>query len=421
LDIAAGATHLLLDDGKGKSREVAIDSSPSPVLTVTLSGAGEKLPVTVTANVPDGNVLINGSIRSHLANGARLMQLPPGTWTIKITHDGYQDSDEQKVQLKAGDTSPKKLDFTLAALAANATLSISAAPPEAAVFIDEVRAGTVNSAGTFTKDIAPGSHAILLRKAGFEEMKDARDFKAGETAKLNGAMKPMATLSIKILPPSARFTVRRDGDSADTVVANGQASPVHPGSYKITAEADNFDSRSETIQIEAGKSVSIDWQLHPTGTTPLAKKTPETFFENGAAWKPESGWWAHDGKGYSFLRSSQGTFVFDLLKDQHSGIFKKVKKIVFVADYKGERNKIVYTLDGHNLARRVYTDGAPGDEAKKPHGMEANASYRIMVELKPESITIKNAAGKVLDTVARSGAAGKFGFQDEIAIAPLGR
>jgi hypothetical protein len=113
--------------------------------------------------------------------------------------------------------------------------------------------------------------------------------------------------------------------------------------------------------------------------------------------------------------------VFDLLKPERSGLFKKSKKIVFVADYKGERNKIVYTLDGHNLVRRVYTDGETGDEVKKAHGMEANASYRIMVELKAESVTIKNAAGKVLDSVARRGAAGKFGFQDEIAIAPLGR
>jgi hypothetical protein len=78
-------------------------------------------------------------------------------------------------------------------------------------------------------------------------------------------------------------------------------------------------------------------------------------------------------------------------------------------------------LDGHNLTRRVYTDGSAGEEVKVPHGMEENSSYRIMIELKPESIVVKNATGKVLDTAPRSGSGGKFGFEDEVAVAPLGR
>jgi serine/threonine-protein kinase len=424
LDIAAAGaseTHLVIDDGKGKPRDLTVDSSALPVLTVILSGAADRVPVTVTANVPDGSVVVNGFIKGHLVNGSRVIQLEAGNWTVKVTHDGYQDAPEQKLQLKAGDTSPQKLNFDLAAVVSNATLSISSAPADAAVFIDDVRAGTVNGAGSFTKEISPGSHAISLRKPGFEELKITRDFKSGESAKLSGAMKSMSSLALKILPAAAHITVRRDGDSADLVIANNQSSPVHPGSYKITAEAQNFEPKTETVQVDPGKTVSLDWQLKPASGPVVAKKGADAFFENGPSWKVESGWWIHDVKGYSFLRNSPGVMVFDLLKDQHGGLFKKVRKIVFVADYRNEKNKILYTLDGHNLTRRVYTDGSAGEDKKVPHGMEANSSYRIMVELKPDAITIKNGAGKVLDTAPRSGGGGKFGFEDEVGVAPLGR
>lgn len=43
------------------------------------------------------------------------------------------------------------------------------------------------------------------------------------------------------------------------------------------------------------------------------------------------------------------------------------------------------------------------------------------METSADSIIIKDKAGKVLDTVKRAGAPGKFAFVDEVAIAPLAK
>ena len=190
------------------------------------------------------------------------------------------------------------------------------------------------------------------------------------------------------------------------------------GNYLVTAEADHFKPRSETIQVLAGKATEVNWKLEPLAVTTGTKLTPSRVFENGSAWTADkSGWWVHDGQGYSFLRANQGTFVFDILKEEQKGFFRnRTKKVLFVADYRGDDNRIVYTLDGHNLGRKIYSGGHAGADSKVPLGTEGSSVYRIAVEVTPATIVIRDRNGKVLDSTKRQGPPGKFGFQDEVAL-----
>jgi serine/threonine-protein kinase len=426
VDLAAGAqgfARFVIDDRNGKSSVLPLDVSAAPVLKVLLNGAPDKVQLTVAANVADGIVVVNGSpVKRPMSDGLRTLSLDPGDWTIKVTHDGYQDSEEQKVRLKAGDKDVQKLSFSLSPLVRTATLAISAAPPEAEVYIDSVRVGTVNASGTFTKEIGAGSHAVRLSKQGFEDHAESRDFKAGEIVKLGAAaMKAAAgTLLVHVSPAGARIALHREGDTAPLTVTNNEKTSLRPGSYVLSAEANKFETKSATIAIEAGKNTVIEWPLQVVASAET-KATAARYFENGAKWSQRGGWWTFDGKGYSFFRAGEGAFTFDILRESgKGGLFSRSKKIVFVADYKGEGSRILYVLDGHNLTRKVFADGSGQKEVKVPHAIDGSIC-RITVEMSADSIIIKDKSGKVLDTVKRTGAPGKFGFVDEVAIAPLAK
>lgn len=201
-----------------------------------------------------------------MSAGARVLSLDPGDWTIKVIHDGYQDSEEQKVRLKAGDKNVQKLSFSLSPLVRTATRAISAAPPEAEVYIDSVRSGTVNASGMFTKEIGAGSHAVRLSKEGFEDHTESRDFKAGETVKIGAAMKSASgTLLVHISPAGARIALHREGDSAPVTLTNNEKTSLRPGSYVLSAEAAKFETKTATIAIEAGQNTVIEWPLQAGG------------------------------------------------------------------------------------------------------------------------------------------------------------
>jgi tetratricopeptide (TPR) repeat protein len=424
VDLAAGPqgfSRFVIEDRNGKSSVLPLDVSAAPVLKVLLNGAPDKVQLVIAANVPDAVVVVNGSpFKRPMSDGARTLSLDPGDWAIKVTHDGYQDSEEQKVRLKAGDKTVQKLSFSLSPLVRTATLAISAAPPEAEVYIDSVRAGTVNATGTFTKEIGAGSHGLRLSKPGFEDHTESRDFKAGETVKIGAAMKAaVGTLLVHISPAGARIALHREGDSAPLTVTNNEKTSLRPGSYVLSAEANKFETKSATIAIEAGKNTVIEWPLQAASAE--TKPTAARYFENGAKWSQRGGWWTFDGKGYSFFRAGEGAFTFDILRESgKGGLFSRSKKIVFVADYKGEGSRVLYVLDGRNLTRKVFADGSGQKEVKVPHAIDGSIC-RITVEMSADSITIKDKAGKVLDTVKCTGAPGKFGFVDEVAIAPLAK
>jgi hypothetical protein len=55
-------------------------------------------------------------------------------------------------------------------------------------------------------------------------------------------------------------------------------------------------------------------------------------------------------------------------------------------------------------------------DVKAPLGGEANSVYRVVVEITPGSVVVRDRNGKVLDSIRRLGPPGKFGFEDEVAL-----
>ena len=402
-------SHVSVVEGD-KSREFTADAAPRPILSVILSGGVERVPLTITANVPDGAVSIDGTVlKRKLANGSRFLPLAPGVYNISVVHDGYQPAPPQHIVIRNGD-SAKTLDFQLSPILRLASVEMTGAPAEAAVFLDDVRVGTVNSGGNFAKDVNPGSHVLTVRKAGLEEFKQAHEFRAGEPFHLAVQMHSVAALVVlHVSPANAKITLRKD--TGIFTPKNGQTESMPPGTYILTATADDYQQRSESVQVEAGRPLNIDWALQPI-TKQTAVVEPAIPFANPKAWSLNGGWLAHSGGGISFYNGGNGSRVVDFLKKKRLGF---TKHVVFDVDFIDKGNYTQYSLDGKSLSKIVYTNGQPGEEKKFSFGQDTGDTIRMMIEQTSDSFTIKNRSGAVIDTIKKSNM-GRFAFVDDVTL-----
>jgi eukaryotic-like serine/threonine-protein kinase len=415
-----GNRMFIVDDGKSKPRSVPLELSSLPAVNVVLS-TREQIPLTVTSNVPDAIVVVNGRpLQRSMANGKRIVPLAPGKYAIAVTADDYEAAPEQAIEIKSGDQNLQPLSFSLTRIAHSAALSIESAPVGAEVLVDGNTVGTVSSGGTFTRELSPGKHTISLQKPNYVDYSETRELKAGQTAKINPEeMKAYGAVAVKITPPNARITYRRANESKEANWLNNGEHSVPPGEYVVVAEADGFAPRESTVSVAPGKTTSLAWELKETAKPALAVRSPATVFENGAAWhKDDSGWWVHDAKGYSFLKVTEGTFGFQILRDAPKNFFKsKVKKVTFVVEDKGNADRVVYTLDARRLTEKIYSGG---NVEEKKFDLGPGQTLGLIVEMTSDAVIIKTGAGLTLDsfkrTIKRSGTPGRFGFQDEVAL-----
>jgi hypothetical protein len=381
-----------------------------------LTAVPDRISFTVTANVRDAAVLINEEpTKLSLVNGSRRLSLPPGKYQVSVTREMYETPPTQQIELRAGDTRAQALVFSLSFIRRNAILAVNSALAGAEVFVDNDHIGTIGPSGALTADVPPGNHAVVLRKQNYEALNRSFEFSAGKTIALSGAdMKPFGALVPKVSPANAHITLHRNGDSQELVVPNATTYATPPGDYVISAGADRRTTRREAVTIAPGQTLNIGWELSVAPAVIPATRTPRSLFESSIAWRVDpSGWWVHDGKGYTFLRATEGTFAWEIRRDTpKGGIFRsKSKRVTFVAEYKSEDDRIVYTLDPHYLIKRVYSGSKLREERKSEI---ADGAFFLLVQLTPHTVLLQSSAGEVLDSIPRTGEPGKFGFLDEV-------
>lgn len=416
--VGPGGTKLTVADGEREPNTFRVEATVWPVINVILNGAAERIPFTVTADVPDAQILVNGTVlKNPMINGSRVVALPPGKYQIQVRRDGYTSPAAQTVEIQAGAEKLPPLTFALTPVIRYASLSITGAPAQTEVWIDRKRAGETDASGAFTGQVSEGTHSVSLRKTNFEEVSVTQDFKANETVRVNGrAVKPYGTVKLHIVPASAAITYLREGASEPVSGQPGHAISLPQGFYRVVAQADGYISKSATVHVVPGAALALDWALKAVPKTQVASG-PSSVFENGGAWAVKGGWWIHQGSGFSFLQRRQGTFDIAILEEiQKSFLHTRPKRVSFFADYVDGDNYISYTLDGRDLTRRALIKGHAQRTIHIPLELAASGVYRFVVNLAPDSVTIKSAAGKTLDTVKTSGPMGKFGFDGDVTL-----
>jgi len=419
--VAPGNNDFVIDDGKS-SHTMTIDMTAAPVLTIFLGSERANGSVVVHANVSDAKVVINGvPLKRPLANGIRIVSLEPNVYTVKVISPGYQDPAEQTVEIKQGDS--KSLQFTLLPVIRKGVLALDRFPADAEVIVDGTKVGNAGSDGTFRTEVAAGSHTLMFRKNGYEDASVTRDFKADTTLALSGdvLVRTPGSVTFRVTPPNAKIFFHREGDSQVRDATNGQTISLRPGIYVVTAEADKYKSRLQSVTVQSGKTSVVEWTLatvekHETNNG----RTIANTFEAPGEWKVSDGWWQHVAPDFGWFRLKQAQITLDILRQSTTVVFiRKSKRVEWDIDYQDEGNRVSYTLDEHQLRRKAYVGGVAGPEAKMGHGMEALKVYRVKIEISPESIVVRDRGGKMLDEYVRpkpEAALGKFGFRGEVAL-----
>jgi hypothetical protein len=413
--LTPGSAEVQIDDGKN-SRPFPITTDSLPHLTLWVNSDRNVGFLTVRANVPDAQVFLDGkpARRPNLKSGYLTLSLVPKAYKVRLASPQFEDAPEQVVEIRKGE--PQELKFDLKPLVTTAVLEIEGGTPDAEVWVDNARLGSLNAGGAWRQEnIAPGNHVIQLRKADFETVEWTRAFAAKQTLRLAGpeaALRPFGKVTFHVTPATAGLAFRLQGETGSHTARNGDTVSLKAGSYELEGKADGA-SQTRTFAVASGVPAVVELNLAALKkSAPETKTAREDPMLDPAIWKTVDGGWMHLSSGYGWLRASHGVFDIEFLRQNAK---KRRKKIEWVIDFKDEANQIVYTLDGSNFSRKAVVGGhTQGENKLKVDG--SSDIVRLRVEIAPDRVTVRGAGGEALDVFPRSASAGelgRFGFKGD--------
>ncbi|MCX6693458.1 MAG: PEGA domain-containing protein, partial [Methanomicrobiales archaeon] len=234
---------ITLSAGQSTSREVRLSSNPPSPATLIVS-----------SSPPRAAVYLNGERRG--TTNTTIRDLSPGTYEVRLSLSGYQDWKES-ITLSIGQSISR--DVKLSSIPPSyATLPISSSPPGAAVYLDEVNRGTMN---TTIRDLAAGTYEVRLSLSGYQDWKESITLSIGQSisrdVKLSSNPPPAATFSISSTPPGAAVYLNGVGQGT----TNKTMRDLAPGTYEIKLSLAGYQDYKEPITLSAGQSAFREVRL----------------------------------------------------------------------------------------------------------------------------------------------------------------
>jgi eukaryotic-like serine/threonine-protein kinase len=230
--------------------------------------------LTVNTTPAGAQVTVDGRSDVSWLSPYNMAGLAPGQHTVTVSKAGY-GAETRTIEVASAGKSV--LVVQLAQLAAQA--SISSDPPGASIILDGKDTGHVTPMQLAVDK--PGSHTLLLRKAGYLDETATANLQSGQTFHFaptlralgqtddiktvskfkkvfgGGDVANMGTVSIKTNPKGAQIAVNR------RIV--DRASPVefylNPGTYEVDITFSGYRSLHRVINVDKGGKVVIDEAL----------------------------------------------------------------------------------------------------------------------------------------------------------------
>ncbi len=430
-----GVNELVVGEGKDQ-RTLSESFGPAPALTVFLKSDLNIGTLIVSTAEDEARVFLNGKEYSRKTQRGQVRIPTIGNITVRVAKDGFELAPPQVADVKKG--SEIRLEFKMQPLPRVAGLEIKNATPGAEVLLDQKPAGTVGSDGSFTGNgIAPGDHAIELRRENYIPKRLQRQFVAGKTVELAGtdAVLAAASGSVRVARTPAETAVAyRRADETQTHELRGNQAELLPGNYVFTGRAAGYTEKTERVAVTAGGAHTIELALArvvaaaPSPPPAAPKIAGVSDFEDANAWNKQGDLWTHKGGGFiPFKPAANGTFTFTVRLLRGGSLFRG-GRIRWVAQYADAKNYDLFEMDRRYLYSKVVINGKVFDRGKYEHGLsDREMSYTLQVESSPEKLVHSIKTGDqwlVLDTWQEPGrnfTEGKFAFlvqgNDEIGLA----
>ena len=252
------------------SQALVVDSHQAePTISVALVPVPSPTPVikgaylVVRTGVDGADVLINGKKSEQpTAGGVLRVPLDPGEYSVEVQKSGYLPVKPGRVRVRKD--AEATIDFHLTVSPTVAALVISGAKPNAQVLADGHYLGLTESDGTFSHDVAPGNHEIVLSEDGHNSNPVRSSFLAGKPNNMDGrgfkfpVVPPTVAVAVlHNLPPGA--SVKVDGGTAHQADSSGVAQfEVPVGNHTLELTKDGFKPRTLSQQSFGAGQTSLD-------------------------------------------------------------------------------------------------------------------------------------------------------------------
>jgi hypothetical protein len=420
-NVPAGDQQLTIGDGRDQ-RKMVVQFGPTAALTAFLKSDVSTGTLVVSTGEDGVSVFVNGKEYRRKTRHGELRIPALGAVAVRVAKEGFQSEPEQTVEVKKGEEA--KLAFKLRPLPQVASLQIHNAIPGTQVFLDDRSIGRVGDDGSLSAaNLAPGDHAIEVRREGYMPRRILRKFIAGQTLALNGnelVMPPAAaTVHLAVSPPDAQVTYRRS-DEAQTHTARDNPLKLEPGSYVFTAKAPGHTDQTARVPVAAGETRNVALTLpKETAAPPVVKPAPvNTVDWEGQGWERKDGEYVRKGGNRVVVKRGRLngviTFTAQLKKGGLGlgGLFRGGKLRWFIDD--GEQYS-QFEID----KKHFYANGD-----KLPHPELDQRVFTVQIDISPQRIVqrMKTANGwvELASAPGREIANGTFGFVvpggDEIGI-----
>ena len=222
--------------------------------------ADDTIPVVIRVNPVDARVEYNG----ELLDLSRSVPFEAGSHTLTLSREHYHSRTET-IEVSPDNTF---FEFQMEPLREH-LLRIRSEPAGAMVYIDGVEQGATDRAGVLELFQFPGTYHIEIMLSGHErteqtiEVSDDADNTFLFFLERNAGM-----LSIQVEPQNATVTVNR------RQVDVSQPLELAPGTYRLEAEQQGYESFSETLTVERGQQLERTITLQPHTGSLLFQVSP---------------------------------------------------------------------------------------------------------------------------------------------------
>ncbi|MBT8496066.1 MAG: PEGA domain-containing protein, partial [Deltaproteobacteria bacterium] len=226
-------------------------------LKSTISGPGGS--IRVLSNVDKAEVYLDGTKVG--AAPIDIKDVKAGEHVIEVKAPGHQTRVE-KVVVGAGKSMILKLDLIPDA-GASTTVRVVSPVPEAVVFVDGARLGTVPQ----EKQLAPGEHFVVVQKPGFTKFEQKIQVKSGKPMVVTAELRAVGGLRFLSSPSGAKVYV--DGVEAGTTPF--VKDDIDVGEHIISIKLKGYYDYEKSYKIQGGKTQVVNASLEFIKTGPTAE------------------------------------------------------------------------------------------------------------------------------------------------------
>lgn len=234
-------SHYVVGYLNGQSKSQMVNVNSGQTASVFLQFAQPMATLNVNSNPSGADVYIDNQYKG---TSPVTINLNPGTYTLKLQKAGYETYNEQ---FNLSTTLTKNINLT--PIVNNHDLSLSSNPSGASVYVNNQYKGTTPK----TLTLEEGNYTVRLSKSGYEDYNE--NINLDRNISRNISLNPIQqnyNLSVSSNPSGASIYLNNSyyGQTPMTI-------SLIEGNYNLQLQMNNYDSYSETINLNRNVSRNI--------------------------------------------------------------------------------------------------------------------------------------------------------------------